>query len=145
MSTFHKELYSDMILKIKCGSYHGQTIKAKPILLYAVICMVEKGLVKDNRIFFNKSTEEFYKNVFIFYGFSITPFFKPFYYLQFDGFWHLKAKNDNLKAERISSKYIRDNIEYAYLDNALWDLLQDASIRAYYKSIIESYHLKKED
>jgi putative restriction endonuclease len=105
--------------------------------------MVDNGLLKDNRVFFNKSTEEYYKNVFILHEFRITPFFKPFYYLQFDGFWHLKAKNDNLETKRISSKFIRDNIEYAYLDNALWDLLQDASIRAYFKSIIESHHLKK--
>jgi putative restriction endonuclease len=75
-------------------------------------------------------------------GEAVTPFFKPFYYLQFDGFWHLKGKTDNVKTDRPSPKFLRENIDYAYLDNALWDLLQEASIREHFKLIIESHHLK---
>lgn len=142
MSTFHKELYSDMILEIKCGSFQGHKIKAKPVLLYSVIIMIEDGAVADNRIYFNKSTEEFYKKVFTDIGEIATPFFKPFYYMQFDGFWHLKGNTDVVKTNRPSPKYIRDNVEYAFLDNAFWDLLQEADIREHFKSIIQSHHLK---
>lgn len=142
MGTFHKELYSDMIMKIKCGSYQGQKIKAKPILLYSVVLMIEEGLVNDNRIYFNKSSEKFYKKLFASYGGTITPYFKPFYYLQFDTFWHLKGKTDIIKTERPSTKYLRENVEYAFFDNALWGLLQEASIREHFKSLIELHHLK---
>lgn len=142
MSTFHKELYSDMILKIKCWSYQGHKIKAKPILLYSVINMIEEGFIVDNRIYFNKSSEEFYKKVFVSIGEAITPYFKPFYYLQFDGFWHLKGNTDIVKTDRPSPKYIRENVEYAFLDNAFWDLLQKVDIREHFKSIIKSHHLK---
>ena len=31
---------------------------------------------------------------------------------------------------------MKDNVEYAYLDNALWDLLQDKDIRELMKSEI---------
>ncbi len=34
------------------------------------------------------------------------------------------------------AKAIRDNVEYAYLDNALWDLLQEKDIRELVKSEI---------
>lgn len=142
MSNFHKELYSDMIMGIKCGSYQGRRIKAKPLLFYSVIVMIEKGLIHDNRIYFNNVSEKFYKDIFVVWNETVTPFFKPFYYLQFDGFWHLKGKTDNVKTDRPSPKFIRENIEYAYLDNILWDLLQEASIREYFKLIIESHHLK---
>ncbi|MCD8306335.1 MAG: hypothetical protein LUC49_06755 [Prevotella sp.] len=142
MSIFYKELYSDMIMKVKCGSYHGQKIKAKPLLLYSIVMMIEEGLVHDNRVYFNKMSEDFYKKVSDVYSATITPYFKPFYYLQFDGFWHLKGKKDRFITDRPSPKFIRENIEYAYLDNALWDLLQEANIREYFKSIIESNYLK---
>lgn len=143
MSVFHKELYSDMILRIKCGSYQGRRIKAKPLLFYSVIIMIEKGFVHDNCIYFDKVSEEFYKKVSATYGEAITPFFKPFYYLQFDDFWHLKGKRGSVKTNRPSPRFIRENIEYAFLDNALWDLLQEASIREHFKLIIESHHLKQ--
>lgn len=132
-----------MILKIKCGSYQGRKIKAKPLLFYSVIIMIEKGFVHDNCIYFDKVSEEFYKKVSATYGEAITPFFKPFYYLQFDGFWHLKGKYANVKTNRPSPRFIRENIEYAFLDNALWDLLQEASIREHFKLIIESHHMKQ--
>ncbi|MBO5614531.1 MAG: hypothetical protein J5932_00215 [Prevotella sp.] len=105
--------------------------------------MIEKDFVHDNCIYFDKVSEEFYKKISATYGEAITPFFKPFYYLQFDGFWHLKGKRDNVKTNRPSPRFIRENIEYAFLDNALWDLLQEASIREHFKLIIESHHLKQ--
>lgn len=142
MSTFHIELYSDMVLKIKCGSYKRRIIKAKPILLYSVILMIEEGIVTDNRIYFNQSTEEFYKKIFGSIGEVATPYFKPFYYLQFDGFWHLKGYKGVVNTDRPSPKYIRENIEYAFLDNVLWDLLQETDTREHFKSIIKLHHLK---
>lgn len=131
-----------MILGIKCGSYQGRRIKAKPLLFHSIIMMIEEGLIHDNRIYFNNVTEEFYKNVCVVHGEAVTPFFKPFYYLQFDGFWHLKGNIDNVKTDRPSSKFIRENVEYACLDNVLWDLLQEANIREHFKLIIELHHLK---
>jgi len=142
MSTFYIELYSDMFIEIKCGSYQGRIIKAKPVLLYSVIMMIEEGIVIDNRIYFNKSTEEFYKKVFDSIGAAATPFFKPFYYLQYDGFWHLKGNKSGVNTNRPSPKFIRENVEYAFLDNVLWGLLQEADIREHFKSIIKSHHLK---
>lgn len=78
MSVFHKELYSDMILRIKCGSYQGRRIKAKPLLFYSVIIMIEKDFVHDNCIYFDKVSEEFYKKISATYGEAITPFLNHF-------------------------------------------------------------------
>lgn len=142
MSAFLQELYSDLIIGIKCGSYQGHKIKAKPVMLYCVIIMIEEGLIVENRIYFNKSLEEYYKRVFVKIEEVVTPYFKPFYYLQYDGFWHLKGFSNLSKTSRPSPKYIRENVEYAFLDNAFWDLLQDSDIREHFKSIIKSHHLK---
>ena len=41
-----------------------------------------------------------------------------------------------------SAKLIRENVKYAYLDNALWDLLQEQEMRDYFRKIIIEHYLK---
>lgn len=61
----------------------------------------------------------------------------PFYYLENDGFWHLKWKNDkeaNIKTP--TSKFINNNIDYAYFDENLWILLQENDAREKIKEVL---------
>ena len=44
-----------------------------------------------------------------------------------------------------SPKFIKENIEYAFLDDGLWDLLQDKSVRNGFRELIISYYLKTEN
>ena len=141
-NTFQKELYSDYVRKMRCGSYHGRTILAKPILLYSVINIIENKVVFNNRIPFDVVTEKEYKNVFNYFGIRITPYFKPFYYLQYDGFWHFEWLNRKQETQTPSAKLIRENIKYAYLDNAFWDLLQEQEMRDYFRKIIIEHYLE---
>lgn len=138
MSAIHKEIYSDMILKVKCGSYQGRVIKAKPVFILTIINMIENCSVKDNMFLFDKATDNEYKKAFLIIGEKITPLFKPFYYLQNDGFWHFKWLPKKKTTDKPSAKYIKESIEYAYLDNALWDLLQDQEMRNHFRTIIEN-------
>lgn len=142
MNTVQKDLYSDIILGIRCGSYQGETIMAKPILFYSVINMIEKRIVLNNRIPYGEETEREYKETFKKFGIRVTPFFKPFYYLQYDGMWHFEWSSKNHETKRPSAKYIRENVQYAYLDNTLWDLLQEQGMRDYFREIIENHYLK---
>lgn len=54
---------------------------------------------------------------------------EPFYHIK----W--KKQQDRLPHDS-SSKFIRENVEYAYFDNALWDLLQDKETRDYFRESI---------
>lgn len=141
-NTIQRDLYSDIIRKIRCGSYHGKTIKAKPILLYSIINMIESGIVVNNRIPFDPCTENAYKETFVLFGLSTTPFFKPYFYLQFDELWHLEWNSGKIETDKISAKLIRENVKYAYLDNALWDLLQEQEMRDYFRELIETHYLQ---
>lgn len=38
-----------------------------------------------------------------------------------------------------SAIFLRDNIDYAYFDNALWDLLQEEEVRKGYVEAITKY------
>ena len=41
-----------------------------------------------------------------------------------------------IKTHTPSAKLIRENIEYAFLDNALYDLLQERQMREYFQTLI---------
>ena len=141
-NTLQRELYSDFIRKIRCGAYHGSVVLAKPILLYSVINMIESGVVLNNRVPFNDTVEKNYKDTFGQFKINATPFFKPFYYLQYDGIWHFEWVNAAKEIKRPSVRFIRENVKYAYLDNALWDLLQEQEMRDYFRKIIVEHYLQ---
>lgn len=134
--------YHDILRSIKRGSYKGIFINAKPLLIMAVIDAIDRSLLSDNKILFDKSLEDIYKETCLRYDFPVTPFFKPFYYLSYDEFWHLKWKTVAYNEQHPSPKFLRENIEYASLDNILWDLLQDQETRDYFRKSIEDYYLK---
>ena len=70
----------------------------------------------------------------------------PFFHLKNDEFFYLKFKTHDIVLKKtVSSKFIRDNIEYGLFDNALWDLLQDTENRNYYKELIIEKFLKQKE
>lgn len=138
------DYYIDLVRQIKRGNYRGHVYNAKPIFLLFVLDQIENKVIKNNNILFSKLTsadsyERFSKQ----FSSKPTPIQYPFYYLQTEPFWHLVWKNgEEIKTDiPPSTKFIRDNIEYAYLDNALWDLLQDADNRKRIKDSIIDYFL----
>lgn len=141
MKNIKVEIYTDILLQIKRGNHRGKIINAKPLFILNLIELVEKSIITTNCFYFNdvlsKSFEEIQKR----YNQNISPMYYPYYYLATQNFWHHKYKiNSTKKTQYPSAKFIKDNIEYAYLDNALWDLLQDVETREYFKErIINAY------
>ena len=106
----------------------------KPLLLLAVIELIERGQNPDNKIFLSPDLAE----TFIKYWSKITEgrpnIGLPFFHLKNDGFWHLPPNAGYEKvlevADRITAvSRLREVIEYASLDNALFVLLTDAGDR----------------
>ena len=141
MLSLQAQTYRDILLTITRGSYRGIFINAKPILVLTIIDAIEKDTVKNNKIYFSKELLEAYKQLTKEHGLQITPLFKPFYYLSYESFWHLKWKTVAYNEQHPSPKFLRENIDYAYLDNALWDILQDQETRDLFRKSIEDYYL----
>jgi putative restriction endonuclease len=136
------QYYRTALLQTKRGNGKGVFINAKPVLLIAVFDSIERGLIGDNKLLFDDRLKQMYESVYRSYEKErpITPFYKPFFHLQTDGYWHLSWENDvDRKAK--SDKYLRENVKYASLDNALWDLLQDAEARNILKETVIKYFL----
>ena len=136
------QYYRTVLIQTKRGNGRGVTINAKPILLVALFNHIEKGLAINNKILFDCELKECYENFYSLFepDKQITPFHKPFYYLQSDGYWHLSWNNDE-EPKISSAKYLRENVKYAYFDNALWDLLQDTEARSILQEVIINHFL----
>lgn len=129
-------LYKDCLHKVRRNKCRGIVINAKPCLLLAVIENISKGIIKDNIIIFNEELLDVYKIIWgkLSFPISVTPMWKPFFFLTSDGFWHLMWKNQSSKIS--SAKSLKNNIEYAYLDEDLWNLMMDISTRQIIKDEI---------
>ena len=79
-----------------------------------------------------------YSQLFKNYSEVITEVQYPYYYMRNDHFYSVKGKTEK---KTPSAKYIRENIAYAYLDDGLWELLQEEATRAEFKQLIIEHYL----
>lgn len=119
---------------------HGQINIAKPIMMLAVIQCIEKGSIIANRILYSESLITTYNELFSHYcNGHITSSVYPFYYLGSEDFYFIKGK----KAQTTpSAKFLRENVEYASLDDDLWELLQNSETRNELKDAIILHYIK---
>ena len=137
--------YSAELIKIKRGqSVHGYS-NAKPEFVFALIDCIRSQNIQVNQFHYDDILLTKYKEVHKKYCAHslLTPMFKPFYYLVSDGFWMMNWK-DNGNSTIVSAKNLRENVWYASLDGALWNILQDEENRiALQNTIIENFFKPK--
>lgn len=143
MNTLVKQLYIDSIRQLNRGNYRGIISNAKPYLLISILDAISDLCVKDNTIYMD-DIKPYYQATNAKYSPDIkpSPLSYPFYHLGAESFYHLQWRNAPIKKDAPSGKFVRDNIEYAYFDEALWELLQDKSILNEFRTVIENYYLK---
>ena len=133
MSTDTLQKYVQKIKRLRVDRAHG-VAPHKPLLLLAVIELIERGQIPENKISLSPDLAE----TFIKYWSNITEgrpnISLPFFHLKSDGFWHLHPNAGYEKvlevADRITAvSRLREVIEYASLDNDLFTLLTDAGDR----------------
>jgi putative restriction endonuclease len=105
----------------------------KPILLLSVLELIAQGSIVNNRIL---ASDELIK-IFNRYWHSFvgvdsghqSGIHYPFTHLRRDGFWHLKAErlSDGLRIK--TTNKLRELVDYAYLDDELFLLIQDPLTR----------------
>ena len=141
--------YRNVILSINRGWKKGLFSNAKPLYLLTIIKGIEDGDLLGNRIPYNKELSLKYQKICKQYepNVEITPFFKPYYHSQKEDYYNIKWKTisePKHKYHTPSGKFLTENVDYAYLDDTLWELLQDKSVREEYKEAIIAHYLKTE-
>lgn len=134
------EFYTARFQKLRVATTraHGE-VPYKPALLLAVIEGVEAGSISQNSIEITAELISAFKA--ICQELSASPHFTankfalPFYHLSSDGFWHLHTWPGLevllTKSHSISSfGHLREVVQYACFDEALWQLLAVSASRA---------------
>lgn len=142
--------YRNVILSIHRGWKNGLYSNAKPLFLLTIIKGIEDGSLLGNRIPYSKELALSYKFLCQKYepNIVVTPFFKPYYHSTKDGFYNIKWRTITEpphKWHTPSGKFLAENVDYAYLDDTLWEQLQDKEIREEYKEAIITHYLKETD
>lgn len=137
----------DLDLKDYCESFenlhtnrteeHGNA-PHKPLLLLSIIDLIEQGVITENKIFVSdeliNTFNKYWNSLYSIQG-TLTKYkralYYPFFHLKSEGFWHLELKPEfeskNLKIK--TTKKLRETVEYASLDERLFELIQDHDCR----------------
>lgn len=144
--------YVNKVLKLHCAYVRGKQILAKPILLLAIIQSVEDKLIIKNEFPWGNYSDIFvnFKKIYedLFRGYLPneyqTPLSKPYFHLKYEGFWHLQL-NETVDYPKVSSiGFLNKNVRFAFLDEQLWELLQNPINRNYLREIVTQHYLKKQ-
>lgn len=116
----------------------------KPVLLFAVIAMIENGRISENKITLSDDLEETFLSFWPRGSPRDPNIASPFYHLTREGFWLHQAKRDrdtdlqNIKGK--SKHRLRELIAYAYLERELFDILSNSTGREVLRqALIQKY------
>lgn len=136
------------------ASLHTNTQKGKPaphkaFLLLAVIDLIEEGKIYDNQVCLSEELEDRYKLLWkklLGKSMLFTPdICKPYFHMGHEPFWHLVSADGveqyGVVEPRYSKTWIREHYKYATIDDDLFRLLQDATVRAQLRVILISTYL----
>lgn len=144
--------YLDMVLSVSTGNKNGLKSVSKPLCLLAIMDAIDSKELSSNKIelsngFIHKRFGFLYEQVYDNRkGYEISFFIRPFFHLASSEFYHLIWKNE-VKPPSMSAtpsaKYLREHLQYAKLDDELWELLQDKDNREYFRQNIINRYLSK--
>ncbi|MDZ8134554.1 MAG: hypothetical protein RM049_04535 [Nostoc sp. DedQUE04] len=103
----------------------------KPILLLSVIDLIARGIIITNEVSVSDELIQTFERYWNVIG---SPSYKgglhyPFFHLQNEGFWYLKFKPEFNGLQPKTLNKLKEAVEYAYLDNELFNFLQDEFCR----------------
>ena len=136
------------IESLRIGRAHGALAPHKPLLLLAVLDLIEAGEIQTNRIEPSPRLVEAFLRYWNHIGTGYARVFLPFYHLRTSGFWHLhprKGKKLMLEAVRAfnAMSQLASAVAYASFDDELFALLLNPESREYMRRTIIDTHLSQ--
>lgn len=144
--------YVKKFSKLRVDRAHGSVAPHKPILLLSVIELFQQGAIQPNQIFLSPELISTFLKYWTHLGSDIhrSDIALPFYHLTGDGFWHLSPNPgfESTIAAKVKLKSLmalRNAVNYAYVDDDLFNFLCDSESRNYLATaIVQEWFLEKE-
>lgn len=129
------DFYSKKFQKIRVDRAHG-VAPHKPILLLSVIEHIQKKQIQENKIFLQPQLIQTFLKYWVYLGSNThnPDISKPFFFMKSGKFWHLwpNPKFESVLSSKVKLKTfaeVKRVIKYAYLDEDLFELLQQPVAR----------------
>ena len=137
--------YEELFYDLHTGVVGNHERPHKPIMLLAVMDLIESGVIKDNLIPFSTALRERFTYYFDTVGSSDdrdTPW-NPYFYLRSESFWsHVPTTGNEAVFKALSSPptlgQLSTIIEGATLNTTLWEALSETSTRSRLRDVIIS-------
>jgi len=129
------QFYIDKFQNIRADRSNGHSKPHKVCLIFAVIELIEQGVISQNRIYFDDTLKASFTSYFehLKKGNDKDTPYLPFYHLQSSNFWHLDInpvyENEFRKLKSVSSTSINRCVNYAFLDDDLFAYLKSSLTR----------------
>lgn len=144
--------YVKKFTKLRVDRAHGSVAPHKPILLLSVIELFQQGAIQQNQIFLSPELISTFLKYWTHLGSDIhrSDIALPFYHLTGDGFWNLSPNPGfeavvTAKVKLKSLTALRNAVNYAYLDDNLFNFFCDLESRNYLATtLIQEWFPEKE-
>lgn len=128
---YRLDSYIEQFRDVRPNRSHGSKSPHKASMLFAVMDLIQDGVITRNQIFFDDGLKDrfaWYFNRFKKDKDKLDAT-KPFFHLRSSEFWHHQVRPDasDLYSKIItpSEKSIYETIEFVYLDQALFEIIQN--------------------
>ncbi|MEH2192596.1 MAG: HNH endonuclease [Nostoc sp.] len=144
---YYCECFSN--IKVYKSQKNGDALN-KPILLLSIIDLITQDLITDNRIIISDELIDTFKKyweVLASSTFKGSDFALPFFHLKNDNgkFWHLKYSSGYDGGRPQTIPKLKEDVDCAYLDDQLFNLIQDEISRQILIDALVSAWLPSED
>jgi predicted restriction endonuclease len=131
------EKFEQEILELKRGRERNHQRPHKLVMLLSVIELMDTGILTENRIYLSEPLITTFKRLFnsVKRKNDLCQVGPPFFHLRSSGFWFHKVRPQRqneygkLTTTGGGQKLIQKNIEYAYLRDDVFEILQNSEQR----------------
>ena len=131
-------LFLEELKNLKLGKHNGRNKPHKLFLLLAVADLFDRGVITENRIYFNDELKAAFSEVFEKYKKKgdWNQIAQPFFHLRTTSFWHHKVKEgregiyENMTTSGGGEQRVRNNIGYAFFSDEAFLAFSDPKARA---------------
>lgn len=122
----------------------GLVAPHKPLLLLAIMDLIEDDIIQSPQIELNDALETAFKWNFECYAINITHFKPvigtPFYHMSYEPFWNLVSKVPGITPNTTAVSTLRRHYKYAEIDQELFEQMKDPDARHHLREVlIKSY------
>ena len=147
--------YAWLMCNLSVKTTKGVKAPHKAVMLISIMDLIKDGTITSNKIpienvvadTFRRNWETFISGKEKFSTFVCSPW-TPFWHLKQEGYWHFSSKDNQVSINNLvpsgqtaSVGKMRSAINYAYLDNELYELLQDSVYRSKLMEILFSTYI----